>query len=123
MALYKRRPIALTTVEATQWFKNGDHPEDGDETFVDSAGVTQRCEGKVVRYYRRPDVSGEEVCEHCGHTMHEHGWIDNGDCVVCPGDYTITTPWDESRPYDSVRRAAFEAAYVLADSGCREAGI
>ncbi len=30
-------------------------------------------EGKVVRYFRRPDVSGETACRHCGLTMHVHG--------------------------------------------------
>ena len=34
-----------------QWLKNGDHPLDGDETFVaPSDNKTYRCEGKVVRY-------------------------------------------------------------------------
>ncbi len=33
-------------------------------------------EGKVVRYYRHPNIDGQTVCKHCGNTMHNHGWID-----------------------------------------------
>lgn len=50
-------------VEAHQWFKNGDHPEDGDPSQ----------EGRVVRRYRNPDVPGESVCTTCGHKMNDHG--------------------------------------------------
>lgn len=67
-----------------RWWKNGDHPEDGgDDT-----------EGRVVRYFRHPDVSDEVQCDDCGNTMFEHGWIDQGgpDMTVCPGDYIITDP-------------------------------
>lgn len=76
---YRKKPVV---VEATQWFKNGDHPEDGGSEF----------EGKVVRYFRHPNVPGDSPCNKCGHTMHEHGWIDTleGDHIVCVGDFIIT---------------------------------
>lgn len=75
---FRKRPVV---VEATQWFKNGDHPNDGSDG-----------EGKIVRYYRHPDVSGARLCGHCGKSMHDHGWIDTleGGHTVCPGDWIIT---------------------------------
>lgn len=95
---FRKRPVE---VEATQWFKNGDHPDDGAETFVSSEdGQTHRCEGKVVRYYRRPTMDGQHGCGKCGVIMHFHGWIDTleGGHVVCPGDYIITGVKGENYP-------------------------
>ena len=81
MSQYRKKPVVI---EATQWFKNGDHPLD----TPDEPG----WEGRVVRYFRRPDVSGEQRCKHCDATMHNHGWIDTleGGHIVCPGDFIIT---------------------------------
>ncbi|KKL82789.1 hypothetical protein LCGC14_1981300 [marine sediment metagenome] len=85
---YKERPSAI---EATQWFKNGDHPKDDRETFTGSDGKPFLGEGKVVRYYRDPDVDGQTKCENCGSIMHNHGWIDQvNDLVVCPGDFVVS---------------------------------
>lgn len=107
MAKFKKKPVVI---EATQWFKNGDHPKDGTERFPSKQVTDNRLtggpkdprytgefagellEGKVVRYFRRPDISGEEVCKHCDLAMHMHGWIDTleGGHIVCPGDWIIT---------------------------------
>jgi len=78
--------------DATQWFKNGDHQEDGDERFTSGAFEGEKFEGKVVRYFRHPDVSGEKQCRHCFSRMHVHGWIDTLEMGhrVCPGDWIIT---------------------------------
>ncbi len=98
MAKYRKKPVV---VEATQWFKNGDHPQDGNEMFRDSeTGEMCRCEGQVVRYFRHPEVPGTHLCEHCGMTMHEHGWIDTLESghVVCPGDFIITGVKGERYP-------------------------
>ncbi|HMJ16603.1 MAG TPA: hypothetical protein VK524_34550 [Polyangiaceae bacterium] len=98
MTKYRKRPVVI---EATQWFKNGDHPEDACGMFVDSeTGEPFQGEGHVVRYFRRPDVSGERVCQHCSQTMHVHGWIDTleGGHVVCPGDWIITGVKNERYP-------------------------
>ena len=89
---YHRRP---TTIEATQWFKNGDHPQDNCELIrvVDGIEVTPFLSGgKVVRRFRHPQVSGTRVCLHCGFFMDVHGWIDEktGGHIVCPGDWVIT---------------------------------
>lgn len=88
MAKYRKKPVAI---EATQWFKNGDHPDDGNERFTSGEYVDELCEGKVVRYYRTPDVDGRHHCKHCGVIMHNHGWIDTmeGGHIVCPGDWII----------------------------------
>ncbi len=93
MAKYRKKPVV---VEATQWFKNGDHPED-------NAQVIKGCyeiEGEVVRYFRRPDISGTQRCPHCDTTMHFHGWIDRGveGYRVCPGDWIVTED-GEYTPY------------------------
>lgn len=109
---FRKKPVVI---EATQWFKNGDHPQDdcvavrrlaaddprtGDirtqtgELVPDpvTGAPSFLCEGRVVRYYRRPDDSGERACEHCGVKMDSHGWIDTleGGHNVCPGDWIIT---------------------------------
>ena len=94
------------TVEAHRWFKNGDHPGDyakDREGFKDGEpGVhvytadfcrEHQWEGEVVRYFRRPDVKGTDICHRlgCGRTMHDHGWIDQGGegDVVCPGKWVV----------------------------------
>lgn len=98
---YRKKPIV---VEATPWHKNGDHPEDdGSET-----------EGKVVRYYRHPDIKGSSECPHCRCTMHSHGWIDTreGGHIVCPGDWIITGIQGEKYP---CKPDIFVATYDLVD--------
>lgn len=78
MAKYRKKPAVF---EATRWWMNGDHPLDGERIY----------EGKVVRYFRRPDVPDSMVCQQCQSIMKHHGWIDDG-LIVCPGDWVITTP-------------------------------
>ena len=97
MATYRKKPVVI---EATQWFKNGDHPDDGTETFKMGEFRGELFEGKVVRYYRRPDDDGKRQCNQCGHIMHNHGWIDTleGGHVVCPGDFIITGVHGERYP-------------------------
>lgn len=84
---FRMKPVVI---DAIQWFKNGDHPEDGD----------QETEGDVVRYYRTPAGDGQSVCEQCGHIMHNHGWIDNLEVGhdVCVGDWIITGTQQERYP-------------------------
>lgn len=84
--------------EASQWNKNGDHPDD----YVDNVeGLEQGnfkvwtgeeaknlgWEGQVVRYFRHPDpkFSGETICPRCGKTFHEHGWIEEEELYKVPG--------------------------------------
>jgi hypothetical protein len=111
---FRKKPVVI---EATQWFKNGDHPKDYSDdrygfktseypesepmhTFTGAEAKEKGWEGGVVRYFRRPDVSGESLCQHCNLTMHVHGWIDTkeGGHIVCPGDWIITGVQGERYP-------------------------
>ena len=100
-------------IEATQWFKSGDHPKDDREMLcVDKGGVPFLSEGKIVRYYRHPDVDGQRDCQYCENIMHDHGWIDTiqGGHNVCPGDWIITGIKGEYSPF---KPDIFEATYEL----------
>ena len=100
MAKFRKLPVII---DATQWFKNGDHPEDN-TPHMDR-------EGAVVRYFRTP-TPGEAVraCEHCHKNMLVHGWIDTleGGHTVCPGDWIITGVQGEHYP---CKPDIFEATY------------
>ena len=97
MPKFRKKPVVI---EAHRWFKNGDHPEDGGS----------ETEGKIVRYFRRPDLGGENHCSECGIRFHEHGWIDTleGGHRVCPGDWIITGVKGELYP---CKPDIFEATY------------
>lgn len=105
---FRKKPVVI---EATQWFKNGDHPEDYAKDTLGFEGGKLReftgaerkasdWEGGVVRYFRRPDVAGDTACKHCDKVMHVHGWIDTleGGHIVCPGDFVITGVKGERYP-------------------------
>lgn len=98
MSTFRKKPVE---VEATQWFKNGDHPYD--ETDGSH-------EGKVVRYFRHPIIAGDGMCAQCRQTMHVHGWIDTleGGHTVCPGDWIITGVKGERYP---CKPDVFETTY------------
>lgn len=99
MARFRKKPVVI---EATQWFRNGDHPEDGDP----------ETEGEVVRYFRRPEpeYAGDVIHDACGRAWHTHGWIDTleGGHTVCPGDWIITGVQGERYP---VKPDIFNATY------------
>ena len=94
---YRKKPVVI---EATQWFKNGDHPQDDCYYVNDKSPDRFLSEGKVVRYYRHPDDNGARVCGKCGNDMGHHGWIDTfeGGHIVCLGDYIITGVKGERYP-------------------------
>jgi hypothetical protein len=89
---FRKKPVII---DATQWFKNGDHPLDNATEMFDYP-VGQRPvvirEGSIVRYYRRPGVPDKSLCEQCGKTHLTHGWVDTLEQGhrVCPGDWIIT---------------------------------
>lgn len=111
MAKFRKNPVVI---EAAQWFKNGDHPEDyaGEKTGFENGELRtwsgEECraagwEGQVVRYYRNPIGDGQQMCVKCGRLMHEHGFLDtlegkDGAQVVCPGDWIITGVKGERYP-------------------------
>ena len=81
---YQRKP---EIVEATQWFKMGDHP-------LPITPWTEFC----------------EICRHCGKQMKKHCWIREGNLTVCPGDWIIIASNGEiSVVKDSVFREMYEA--------------
>lgn len=86
---YRKKPI---TVDATQWFRNGDHPDDGNDVFIGGEFAGEKCEGLVVRYFRNPGITGTTICSICKRIMHVHGFIETleGGHIVCPGDWIIT---------------------------------
>jgi len=99
---FRKRPVV---VDAAEWRKNGDHPNDDCDIFQRPTGQNGKMmdypgEGKVVRYYRNPENSGNNRCVQCGETMHKHGWIDTleGGHIVCPGDIIITGVHGERYP-------------------------
>lgn len=110
---FRKKPIVI---EATPWFKNGDHPEDACFRPFEDTGLipTIEREGKIVRYYRHPYVAGTVVCDICNHTMHEHGWIDTleGGHNVCIGDWIITGIKGEHYP---CKPDIFSATYEAVD--------
>jgi hypothetical protein len=106
---FRKKPII---VDAIRWFANGGHPEDDCfRPFEDTGKMpTTAREGRIVRYFRHPHVSGKRVCDQCKHTMHEHGWIDTleGGHNVCPGDWVIKGIAGEYYP---CKNSIFEQTY------------
>lgn len=88
MRKFRKKPVVI---EAAQWFRNGDHPEDNSQ-MIEDREQKFLSEGKVVRRFCRPDVPGNRICNRCDKTMHVHGWIDTleGGHIVCPKDWIIT---------------------------------
>ena len=118
MPKFRKKPVII---EATRWFKNGDHPLDyeGDiqvyeggtlRTFTGAERKAKGWEGAVVRYFRHPNVPGMRMCQHCCLIMDAHGWIDTleGGHIVCPGDWIITGVRGEHYP---CKPEIFAAAY------------
>ena len=95
---FRKKPVVI---EATQWHKNGDHPQDNCLTITSLPhGDSFEGEGSVVRYFRHPGVPGDKPCEQCGKPHHVHGWIDTLEQGhrVCPGDWIITGVKGERYP-------------------------
>lgn len=84
-----------------RWFHNGDHPLDKRDTFRDSYGIPFLGEGKIVKYFRHPDFDGCSIHD-CGHTFHNHGYIDSTEThagsIVCPGNVIILCQSDGNTP-------------------------
>lgn len=106
----RKRPVE---VDAQQWFKNGDHSDDACR-IIENKGEKFLSEGKVVRYFRHPDVSGDEVCSVCKKVFHLHGFIDTleGSHTVCPGDWIITGVKGERYP---CKPDIFDRTYDILD--------
>lgn len=129
MSLHRKRWLEI---EATQWFKNGDHPEDGDV----SKNGSPETGGLVVGWWGCGDIDirgerpkqcalaghetcGHNVCRTCGREMHEHGMFDDDDpgsmkqygpLVICPGDWIQTREDGKNLAWPKEK---FEAIYEL----------
>lgn len=111
---FRKKPVVI---DATQWFKNGDHPLDypaESQEFGAYSGAERKAngwEGDVVRFFRHPGVPGDRPCEQCGKPHHVHGWIDTLEQGhrVCPGDWIITGVAGERYPCkDAIFRATYD---------------
>jgi hypothetical protein len=89
--------------EASQWFKNGDHPEDYAQnveglengeprTWTGQEAKEMKWEGQIVRYFRHPDprYAGDKACPICGKLYHDHGWIEEDKLYKVHGSELIT---------------------------------
>lgn len=114
----KYRKRAAETVEATRWFKNGDHPED-QCTVIETQGASFLSEGKFVRYYRHPQKDGESLCRTCKVRMHDHGWIDvpQHGIRVCPGWWVVRVDGDIEVMSDEFFRERYEQIAAPAARG------
>ncbi|MFL5661350.1 MAG: hypothetical protein ACJ8BW_08350 [Ktedonobacteraceae bacterium] len=105
-------------IEATQWFQNGDHPQDESEPIENSGESPKLSEGKVVQPFRSlvelldagDLLEGDRFCSKCGNVMQKHGVLDgiDGEEYVCPSDYIVT---DRNGLYYRLSRGEFESQY------------
>lgn len=112
MAKFRKKPVV---VEATQWFKNGDHPDDGIGEMVTpvpgDGAEYPRVEGRVVSFHRHRGMPrGELIHPGCQNKLKDHGWVATleGGHIVCPGDWIITGIKGEHYP---CKPDIFEATY------------
>ena len=105
MSKYRKRPVVI---DAHQWFRNGDHPDDFSDR--DNPNGNPAREGMVVRYFLPPDRNDDRICGMCIRPTLKHGWIDTfeGGHRVCPGDWIITGVKGEKYP---CKPDIFEATY------------
>jgi len=116
MPLFRKKPVVI---EAHQWIKNGDHPQDDAPVIRTWAGglIVELGEGRVVRAYIG---SGDEVkggnmsCNECGAALRWHGWIKTleGGHIVCPYDWIVTGVKGEMYP---CKPDIFAATYERVD--------
>lgn len=93
-------------LEANQWFRNGDHPDDRTINRINTGRVVKRH-----LYYKTP--RGGSKCTFCGIPLDLHGMV--GNTPVCPGDY-IVTHFDGTGKvsgYSVENKDSFESKYEL----------
>ena len=116
MALYS---ALHPTVEAIQWFKNGDHPHDHVINNINSGRVVGRHST-----YAANNFTSCMVCPKCGKAISTHGVLNKvltGDknIQVCPGDYIeyIRDHKDRVIAYKLLKQEEFEKYYTLQAKG------
>lgn len=89
---FKSRSSAITdTVEAFQWFNN----------------VTAELLMELQNYLFTASYEAGK-CPQCLLKMEDHGWLQEGGYIVCPGDWVITGLNDRRYTY---KASAFELSY------------
>lgn len=113
MSRFRKKPVVI---EATQWFKNGDHPDDMSQLLSSGDEAPFLTEGHVVRYFCHPNVPGSSICQECVQPFAVHGWIDTKEDGhrVCPGDWIITGIQGERYP---CKPSIFAATYEPVGEG------
>jgi len=102
---FRKKPIVI---EAWQWFKNGDIPQDNSQPI--SPEDHSLSEGEIVRYFRNPTINRETNCSFCHNSFDKHGWVDTLEAGhrVCVGDWIIKGIKGEYYP---CKPDIFEATY------------
>lgn len=88
---FRKKPVVI---EATQWFKNGDHPA----VRIDHHAIKEL---------------GDRSCNTCGKLIGDHGYVSTleGGHLVCVGDWIITGVKGEHYPCKpGVFKVTYEAA-------------
>lgn len=97
MAKFKKKPVVI---EASQWFKNGDHPK---------VSAVPKGMGILVNA-----AGSQTTCKHCGNHVENHGFIETleGGHIVCWSDWIIKGIKGEFYP---CKPDIFEAIYEPAE--------
>lgn len=118
MRKFRSKTDSGVVIEAAVWAVNGDHPRDDCRVITDPEnGELFLSEGAVVRRFRVPDMAGDDICEQCRATLHDHGWIDSENTLesdglrVCPGDVVSNTVG--SRIYTVIPASVFSRKWEL----------
>jgi hypothetical protein len=89
--------------EAEQWLRV--------EYDVEATSSTPPVYHLGVGYYRHPHIGGHQVCGKCSAIYHTHGWIEEADIAVCPGDYIFCVKPGEFYPVPArIFKLLFEEA-------------
>jgi len=100
-----------SVVEATQWWKYGDHPKDGFVGLCNGIPPSTIEEGMLVHRWSPNGESSDRACDTCGQKMLRHGWIQMFIRVlVCPGDWIVT---EDNGEYWTYRPDHFNKSFDL----------
>lgn len=109
----KYRKIASYSIEAIQWFKEGDHPDDCSCLVEDPDQPEEKTEGSVVGRVSSANLDEMgNICTLCGKRFYEHGRLRASGVLVFPGDWIITTL---SGRYYPLKPDIFEQIYERVD--------
>lgn len=107
MALYT---AIHPTLEAIQWHKNGDHPDDHVINNINSGRVVGRHPTSLAKNF-----TSCMACATCQKPIGSHGILMCTGEIVCPGDYIEYNrgPKGRTLSYTLWKREHFETTYIL----------